>query len=58
MENFSYYWFFWMFLLQVVSLGFSIGRIGSTRTTEYNGRLFLLYLTITTGTGMAMYWWK
>lgn len=56
MTNFSYIWIFVLFLLQVVSIGMNIAKLGEEkkRTYKLSDVFFAIFFSILTG--LSLYW--
>lgn len=55
--GFSYIWFFTIFILQVVSVGVTVGKMGEEKTVNYTGGLLLGHTFFCIITGLALLWW-
>lgn len=55
--SFSFVWFFILFILQVMSLGIHMGKLGEVKITKYSPALVLISITMCTMTGLSLYWW-
>lgn len=55
MTSFSFVWFFILFILQVMSLGINMGKLGEVKTTTYSPGLVLITIIVCTITGLSLY---
>lgn len=57
MNNFSYVWFFSLFILQVVTVGISLGKLGEEKKTKYSFGFLLVSILIALTSGLSIYFW-
>lgn len=57
MVSFSFGWFFTLFMLQVMSLGINMAKLGEQKVTTYSPALVLITIIVCTMTGLSLYWW-
>jgi len=58
MINFSYVWFFTLFILQVMSLGINLAKLGEEKKTKYTLGCVFWTIIVCVLTGLSLYWWR
>lgn len=57
MDNFSYVWFFTCFLLQAMSTGMVVAKLGEDKKGKYTGVDLFINLMFFVLAGVALYFW-
>lgn len=56
--NFSYIWFFILFILQFMGVGIILVKLGKEKKTTYSLSLLFFNIVVCVLTGLSIYWWN
>lgn len=57
MNNFSFFWFFTLFILQVLGVGIHLAKLGEKSEIIYSGARLLINVILCILSGIAIYLW-
>ena len=58
MWGFSYNWFLMIFILQVMSMGVVIAKMGEVKVSTYSLSLLVFNIFFATMSGLSLLWWN